>query len=422
MAKKVKFLKRLCNLFGIRHPGDGADDVDIVDIAVNALKKEQNKDFKRFRKAAKQGDPQAQYNLGLCYYKGLGVKQDDRKADKWIRKAAEQGNKDAQNHLLMEMRKAKIEKASNLQKCISARVFRVLGLKNDGSIVESREKIITLGKEKMCTVDGNFKNSHNNIAVSAGLNHNVVLKKNGKVVAWGVNGDGRCDTEGWRNIVAISAGIDHTVGLKKDGTVVAVGNRYLGQCNTEGWSDIIAICAGQRHTVGLRSDNTVIAVGDKDDIEQCNIHDWRDIVAISAGGHNLNVAGLKSDGTVVSILKFLNWEGNALVGTKDWQDIIAIAVAEYHMVGLKSDGTVVAVGINNLCCGGCDILGWQDIVAISAGNEVTIGLKSDGTVLSTGGYKDPNPENDRPINTSAWRDIGLPQCGVMRRKTQWRRD
>ena len=33
----------------------------------------------------------AQYELGQCYYKGMGVKQDDTKAMKWWLKAAEQG-------------------------------------------------------------------------------------------------------------------------------------------------------------------------------------------------------------------------------------------------------------------------------------------------------------------------------------------
>ena len=41
---------------------------------------------------AEQGLPEAQVNLGLMYYKGLGVPQDFPEAVKWYRKAAEQGN------------------------------------------------------------------------------------------------------------------------------------------------------------------------------------------------------------------------------------------------------------------------------------------------------------------------------------------
>ena len=44
----------------------------------------------RYTKAAKQGDAEAQYNLGMCYGKGKGVKQDYQKAVEWLTKAAEQ--------------------------------------------------------------------------------------------------------------------------------------------------------------------------------------------------------------------------------------------------------------------------------------------------------------------------------------------
>ncbi len=52
-----------------------------------------------WRPLAEQGDAVAQYNLGLMYYKGLGVPQDYKEAVKWYRLAAEQGDADAQNNL-----------------------------------------------------------------------------------------------------------------------------------------------------------------------------------------------------------------------------------------------------------------------------------------------------------------------------------
>ena len=45
-----------------------------------------------YRKAAEQGKAIAQYNLGYCYEKGLGVVKDPTEAVKWYRKAAEQGD------------------------------------------------------------------------------------------------------------------------------------------------------------------------------------------------------------------------------------------------------------------------------------------------------------------------------------------
>ncbi len=48
---------------------------------------------------AKQGDADAQFNLGVAYFDGEGVEQDQREAVSWFRKAAEQGDADAQFRL-----------------------------------------------------------------------------------------------------------------------------------------------------------------------------------------------------------------------------------------------------------------------------------------------------------------------------------
>jgi hypothetical protein len=49
-----------------------------------------------YRKAAEQGDADAQYSLGILYDNGWGVPQDYEQAAFWYRKAAEQGNSNAQ--------------------------------------------------------------------------------------------------------------------------------------------------------------------------------------------------------------------------------------------------------------------------------------------------------------------------------------
>ena len=56
---------------------------------------------KWYRKAAEQGDTDAQYNLGVMYDNGRGVTQDYAEAAKWYRKGAEQGYADAQYNLGM---------------------------------------------------------------------------------------------------------------------------------------------------------------------------------------------------------------------------------------------------------------------------------------------------------------------------------
>jgi uncharacterized protein len=52
-----------------------------------------------YRKAADQGDADAQNNLGLMYANGRGVAKDDAQAVAWYRKAADQGDADAQYNL-----------------------------------------------------------------------------------------------------------------------------------------------------------------------------------------------------------------------------------------------------------------------------------------------------------------------------------
>ena len=57
---------------------------------------EQTEVIKRLHKSAEQGDPRAQFNLGVMYRIGQGVKQNYPEAVKWYRLAADQGDSSAQ--------------------------------------------------------------------------------------------------------------------------------------------------------------------------------------------------------------------------------------------------------------------------------------------------------------------------------------
>ena len=58
-----------------------------------------NLDLQRYRKAAEQGEPEAQYQLGNLYARGLGVARNYTEAAKWYRLAADQGYAPAQHWL-----------------------------------------------------------------------------------------------------------------------------------------------------------------------------------------------------------------------------------------------------------------------------------------------------------------------------------
>ena len=55
--------------------------------------------FKLWLPLAEQGNASTQFNLGVMYEDGRGVKQDDVEAVKWFRQAAEQGDAKAQFNL-----------------------------------------------------------------------------------------------------------------------------------------------------------------------------------------------------------------------------------------------------------------------------------------------------------------------------------
>ena len=59
------------------------------------VEKDFTKAFEWFEKAANQGSAYGQYSLGYCYEKGEGINKNKKEAIKWYKKAAEQGEESA---------------------------------------------------------------------------------------------------------------------------------------------------------------------------------------------------------------------------------------------------------------------------------------------------------------------------------------
>ena len=55
--------------------------------------------FNWYRKAAEQGHPNAQFNLGVIYAKGRGIDRNTEEARIWYKKAADQGDENAERAL-----------------------------------------------------------------------------------------------------------------------------------------------------------------------------------------------------------------------------------------------------------------------------------------------------------------------------------
>jgi alpha-tubulin suppressor-like RCC1 family protein len=194
------------------------------------------------------------------------------------------------------------------------------------------------------------------VNMAAGHLHNLVLLADGTVWAWGANHYGQLDAPSGgtcqfgqtacrtplqvpelSDIVAIAAGgadqSDHNLALKGDGTVWAWGANDAGQlgvpathtcinniaCNPQpaqvpGLTQVVALAAGTDHSLALKSDGTVWAWG-------------------------ANNAGQLGDGTLAS--------SSIPVQVRGLNGVIALAAGFEHSLALKSDGTVWAWGANN---------------------------------------------------------------------------
>lgn len=212
------------------------------------------------------------------------------------------------------------------------------------------------------------------------------LKSDGTVVAADMFGSGKLrdntivqEMSEWRDVAAVAAG-DYVreyspgyknveaygVGLKMDGTVIVTSNYCRDnyqktdiENGLSGWQDIVDVAAGNGMIAGVKSDGTVAVIvnscrGEVKEKTSC----WKDIVAVACNGvdgdgtfghpysdDDKHIAGLKSDGTVVS----------TEYGELGWKDIIAIAYNTNVLVGLRADGSVVQATKENPC----EILDWK---------------------------------------------------------------
>lgn len=62
----------------------------------DGIKQDNYEAIKWFRKAAEQGNSEAQFKIGMCYLEGIGVNQREDEALYWLQKSGEQGNSEAQ--------------------------------------------------------------------------------------------------------------------------------------------------------------------------------------------------------------------------------------------------------------------------------------------------------------------------------------
>jgi hypothetical protein len=226
----------------------------------------------------------------------------------------------------------------------------------------------------------------NAVAIAAGAWHNLALKPDGSVVAWGENYDGQCNVPaGLTGAAAIAGGGYHSLAIQSNGVVLAWGADYNGQTNVPaGLSNVIAIAAGTWHSLALRSNGTVIAWGD-DSFGQTDVPAGLTGVSAIAAGGNHNLA-LRSDGTMVAWGENTDANGNYAgqsVVPLGLADVAAIGAGTYHSLAAKTDGTVVAWGANSdgQSSPPQDATG---VVQLAGGGAHSLALRGDSTVKAWG--------------------------------------
>lgn len=228
-------------------------------------------------------------------------------------------------------------------------------------------------------------NLHDVVGLSAGGQHSLAVRAEGRVVAWGDNRRGECTVPpGLSNVLAVAAGFpvyaggSHSLALREDGLVVAWGENRLGQTAVPpDLSGVVAIAAGEGHSLALEAGGTIVAWGNNSLGQSTVPADLPPATAIAAGASH-SVALIR-DGTVVC------WGARSAGQCQvpdGLTDVVGIAAGRAHTVALRRDGTVALWGDPR--AGLSDVATWSNIVAIAAGGANTVGLKGDGAVVVAG--------------------------------------
>lgn len=247
---------------------------------------------------------------------------------------------------------------------VAAGVEHSLALRKDGSV-------ISWGAINHVPADAT-----NIVAISARGSNNVALRADGQVIVWGPNTFGQTNVPlAATNVVAISAGNEHILALRQDGTVLAWGKNTNGQSSPPfELANVTAISAGSEHSLALLSSGSVVPWGGGKNIAQSHARafppaDLTNVVAVFANYSN-NVA-LKVDGTVTV------WGRKTQpIPPAAATNIVTLAVKPDHCLALRADGKVIGWGSSSVAIVPTSA---TNILAIAAGSLHALAIKGDGS-------------------------------------------
>jgi hypothetical protein len=253
-------------------------------------------------------------------------------------------------------------------RAVAAGWFHDLALKPDGTVVAWGDN-----SHGQLNVPSDLTNV---VSIAAGMNHSVALRADGTVVAWGETNEATVPS-GLTNIIAIDASLDHTLALTADGTVGGWGG-WLGDLTRGlgGITNAVAICAGDQHNLVITADGSVVDLGPNPEGTPLPA-DLTKVVSVAAG-EAANFA-LRADGTITAWPNegVLDWLGMLWVPT-NLSNVVAISAKADHAIALLANGTVVAWG-TNWASESSVPPGLPNVVALATGYEHSLVLLRDGS-------------------------------------------
>lgn len=246
----------------------------------------------------------------------------------------------------------------------------------------------------------------NVVAVATGFNHSIALINDGTVLSWGDNFYGQLGENSYatgRNypvvvvdesglpladIIDVDSRYYHNLALKADGTVYAWGANLSGQLGdgtttqrnvatqvfmSDGspLSSIVAVAAGRSHSLALTADGQVFSWGE-------------------------NYGGRLGDGTEVS----RSYPGRVMEASGvSVSGVVDIAAGYYHSLLIMSDGTIKSFGLNTdgqlgdgslvnrlypIAVSNSASVEVSNVIAVSGGGNFSIAMKQDGTLFGFG--------------------------------------
>jgi len=267
----------------------------------------------------------------------------------------------------------------------------------------------------------------NAVAAAAGSWHSVVLRQDGTVWVWGDNfrgqlGNGMFDAgqgtptqvQGLSDVVAVAAGMEHSLALKRDGTVWAWGANHFGQLGNvaledsplpvqvQGLQGVSSISAGLDFSAAITSDGTVWQWGSTPMVWWSGDMMPRPAQPVPALSNAVKVSAirtglvaLRADGTA------RQWNASPFSATYPDEPFEAISgavdlVATLSSIQiLRADGTVWNFGSNLYSERGfpteqatsyelAQVPGLTGVVALTADTATVYALREDGRLMVWG--------------------------------------